>query len=1118
MSTMLRTAAGCLTISLLAALLTSPSQAAVIGHWRLDETTNPSGSTTAVDSGPNGLNGIYQPLGGPGPVVGVPGATPSTGTAADFNGVNDEIYLASPAQLKMPNDFTITAWINPDVTSGIQRVFAQYRGGAVGYGFGLTGNDLRFTTWGVQDYDSNTINIPTGRWSHIAVAFDSNNDATFYVNGQPRQTITGTAPANIGDNNFFIGREGTIEPFNGRIDDVQVHSGVLTQPEIQAISGPVLIGRWDLNETTNPSGFTNAADSSGNNLVGIYQPRSGPGPVVGVPGASPLTGTAADFNGTNDEIYLASPGDLKMANNFTITAWINPDTIGGVQRIFSQYPAGGIGYGFGLLDNDLRFTTYSIQDYNTNTIDIPTGRWTHVAVAFDENNDATFYVNGLARQTITGASPANIGNNNFFIGRTGGAEAFDGRIDDVRVYTGVLGEADLQRIIGPILVGHWRLDETVNPSGNTTAVDSSGNGLDGIYQPRGGPGPVVGLPGARPNTGTAADFNGSADEVYLASPDDLKMGNNFTITAWINPEALGGVQRIFSQYPAGGVGYGFGLTGDDLRFTTYSIQDYNTNTINVPTDHWTHVAVTFDENNDATFFVNGQPRQTITGVNPANIGNNNFFIGRTGGGEAFNGLIDDVQVWRGVLTQPQIQTISGPVLIGHWQLDETANPSGNTTAVDSSGNGLDGIYQPRGGPGPVVGIPGATAATATAADFNGTNDEIYLASPGDLKMPNNFTIMAWVNPDAIGGIQRIFSQYPAGGVGYGFGLAGDDLRFTTYSIKDYDTNTINVPTDHWTHVAVTFDENNDATFFVNGQPRQTITGVSPANIGNNNFFIGRTGTAEPFDGQIDDVRVYTGTLSQTDIQAITGPILIGHWQLDETVNPSGTTTAVDSSGNGLDGIYQPLAGPGPIVGQPGATPNTGTSVDFDGNLDEIYLGSPGDFKMGNNFTIMAYINPDSLTGVQRIFSQYLAGGVGYGFGLNGDELRFTTYSILDYDTSGVDIPAGEWSHVAVAFDADNDASFYVNGELVQVIPGALPANIGNNNFFIGSFGTAERFDGRIDDVRLYTGALTADQIREVISEAEAVIPEPSTVILAGLGFLALLGWKLRMRQRRAGSR
>jgi hypothetical protein len=238
--------------------------------------------------------------------------------------------------------------------------------------------------------------------------------------------------------------------------------------------------------------------------------------------------------------------------------------------------------------------------------------------------------------------------------------------------------------------------------------------------------------------------------------------------------------------------------------------------------------------------------------------------------------------------------------------------------------------------------------------------------------------------------------------------------------------------------------------------------------------------------------------------------LVAHWKLDEFATPSGNTTAADSSGNGFNGTYQPIAGPGPLLGGVGAPTLAGTSADFNGTSDEVYLGSPLAFRMPNDFTIMAWINPDSVSDpgrTQRVFSQ---NGGGFGFGLIGGELKFTTYGIKDYEGSladGISVPAGEWSHIAVVLDAENDASFYLNGVFVEEIDGTSPANIGGTNFFIGSTGLIEHFGGSIDDVRLYQGALTADQILEA-----AAIPEPSTIALAALG-MAMFAGCARMRRR-----
>jgi hypothetical protein len=228
--------------------------------------------------------------------------------------------------------------------------------------------------------------------------------------------------------------------------------------------------------------------------------------------------------------------------------------------------------------------------------------------------------------------------------------------------------------------------------------------------------------------------------------------------------------------------------------------------------------------------------------------------------------------------------LANATLLGHWKLDDPAslNPTapGNVFAawdqvVDSSGNNLHGVFQDRGpgGDGPVVGLPGASARTATAAQFEGIHQEAYLASPPQLKMASGFSILAWIKPDDVsdsGRTQRIFSQFPSGGVGYGFGIKGDELKFTTYSIKDYVTTSVDIPTDSWTHVSVVFASDNDATFYVNGQRAETILGDRPANIGNNNFFLASTGGGERYGGLLDDVRIYDGELSPEDIAALAG--------------------------------------------------------------------------------------------------------------------------------------------------------------------------------------------------------------------------------------------------------
>ena len=101
----------------------------------------------------------------------------------------------------------------------------------------------------------------------------------------------------------------------------------------------------------------------------------------------------------------------------------------------------------------------------------------------------------------------------------------------------------------------------------------------------------------------------------------------------------------------------------------------------------------------------------------------------------------------------------------------------------------------------------------------------------------------------------------------------------------------------------------------------------------------------------------------------------------------------------------------------------------------------------------------------------------------------------------------EWGHVAIVFDAvAGIKNLYLNGELIaaysssEVLPIDSLAGIDAFNIFhansTGS-GSWDSFHGKMDDFRIYDNALTQ-------AEVAALVPEPTTIILLGLGGIALI--------------
>jgi hypothetical protein len=207
--------------------------------------------------------------------------------------------------------------------------------------------------------------------------------------------------------------------------------------------------------------------------------------------------------------------------------------------------------------------------------------------------------------------------------------------------------------------------------------------------------------------------------------------------------------------------------------------------------------------------------------------------------------------------------------IGYWRLGET---NAQTTAFDSSGFNRHGTYVG----GVTRGVPGAIVDDLdTAARFDGSTGYVNIPG-GPFNLANNFTLEAWViNTNNGPFVGRIFSNRLLSPIaaGYGFGVLPDArMRFTTFGIKDYDSNVV-VPRDGQYHyVAVTFDTSNAANFYLDGTLRQTMGGPSPARSSPSDLDIGRNPvsngvTFESWNGTIDEPAIYNRVLSGAQIAA-----------------------------------------------------------------------------------------------------------------------------------------------------------------------------------------------------------------------------------------------------------
>jgi hypothetical protein len=213
--------------------------------------------------------------------------------------------------------------------------------------------------------------------------------------------------------------------------------------------------------------------------------------------------------------------------------------------------------------------------------------------------------------------------------------------------------------------------------------------------------------------------------------------------------------------------------------------------------------------------------------------------------------------------------------IGYWRLGE---PQTAPSAVEATGSGRNGNYTRS----VVSGVQGAIAGDPdTAATFDGLSTAVVIPAVANdpYNMQNGFSLEAWVINQGQGTVNppssplgRIVSRGWPGRFGYGWGiLANNGMRFTTFGIKDFDSNITVVPQDNaWHYVVMVFDSTDTANFFLDGVQTDAISDVKAVAATDLDLIIGRNpaSTAEEFfNGSIDEVAIYNYELSSDQIAA-----------------------------------------------------------------------------------------------------------------------------------------------------------------------------------------------------------------------------------------------------------
>ena len=194
---------------------------------------------------------------------------------------------------------------------------------------------------------------------------------------------------------------------------------------------------------------------------------------------------ALDFDGSND--YVSLPNSINMGtSDFTLSIRLNTDGLGSRQHVFQQTGTNSNRVIAINSDGSLTSRLGGTGSDHDSGVDLSAGTWYHIVLVHDNSaNTIKWYVNGTEQNTN---SSVNIPSNDspFYLGINANAndKEFDGKIDELRIWSTALAEAQIPGDSGTdsILVGsesnlvaYYRFDHTSGTSLN----DLTSNNNDG---------------------------------------------------------------------------------------------------------------------------------------------------------------------------------------------------------------------------------------------------------------------------------------------------------------------------------------------------------------------------------------------------------------------------------------------------------------------------------------------------------------------------------------------------------------------------------------------------------------------------------------------------------------
>ena len=455
------------------------------------------------------------------------------------------------------------------------------------------------------------------------------------------------------------------------------------------------------------------------------------------------SGYALDFSPASNN-YVSINLTAPPASNYTLTAWVKLRSGGTVLSRMAVLSGTNCG---DTVEFMIHATTENAADpqylelgrcgaYNggLSSGTVPMNVWTHVAVTVSSNKFVSYYINGSPAGAWQGVGDFSLGTN-VVLGANNG-RLFDGQLDNFQLWNRELSAAEVQTNVMQQPTGSesglaawYPFNE--GTGGTATNAATAGGGSIGTFinAPRW----IV------PDTGFALDFRpASANNVRvnLAAPP----ATNYTLTAWVKLRSGGNYSGTRMAVLSGT------NCSSSIEFMIHAWNDtpgspqylelgrcgaFNgsptaTNANNFPLNAWTHVAVTVSSNKLVNYYINGSPAGSWDGTGRDLSFSSTVLLGANNGFRAFDGLLDDVQIWSRELSAAEVlANLTLPLggsesgLYAWYPFNEGGGSTSRNKDITPGGSTGTLVNNPLWVIAPVVSTWPATDLTASSATLRG---------------------------------------------------------------------------------------------------------------------------------------------------------------------------------------------------------------------------------------------------------------------------------------------------------------------------------------------------------------------------------------------------------------